>query len=49
MIRFQEVENEKSPSPSLLEPAPKRFLMNALRPLSAKQMTEMAVRSGKGY
>ncbi len=32
--------------PSLLEPAPKRFRTNSCRPLSARHMTEMAVRRG---
>ena len=39
----------KRPMPSLLEPAPKRFLTKVCRPLSTRQMIEMAVRSGKGY
>jgi hypothetical protein len=48
-MRVQDVENESRPSPSLLEPAPKRFLRNEWRPLSARQMIDMAVRRGKGY
>ena len=37
------------PMPSLLEPAPNRLRTNVCRPLSAKQMTEMAVSRGNGY
>ena len=49
MIRVQLVPKLKSPIPSLLDPAPKRFLTKVWRPLSTRQMTEMAVRRGKGY
>lgn len=49
VINVQEVENESNPSPSLLVPAPNKFLIKLCRPLSAMQMIEMAVRSGNGY
>ena len=46
MIRFHDKPNEKSPRPSLLEPAPKRFRTKVCRPLSTRQMIEIAVRRG---
>jgi len=49
VINVQLVENENRPIPSLLLPAPKRFLTKECLPLSTMQMIEMAVRRGNGY
>ena len=48
-MRVQLVPKLRSPIPSFEEPAPKRFRTKVWRPLSTRQMIEMAVRRGKGY
>ena len=50
VISVHDVPNDSNPMPSLEEPAPNKLrMMLGPRPLLARQMTENAVRSGKGY
>lgn len=49
VMSVQLVLKLNSPMPSFEEPAPNRLRTKSCLPLSARQMMEIAVRSGKGY
>ena len=49
VIRVHEVLKENKPNPSLLDPAPNKLRIKSWRPLSARQMTEIAVKRGNAY